>query len=188
MVDILYRAQIAHTEKTIERLYKTQYLAYEKLRFLLRILLGIAVAVAAILLHIPTWSKVLLLLLGTWLFASGDFPASVRADKALSERKASLPRMEYLFGADRVQLKGEGSMFIPYGKFTRLVEDTDYLYLFESRDSVCMLERSSVKPAPDTALMGFLAEKTGLQWRKEKAFLSLNVYDIRQIIRDARGK
>ena len=185
---ILYRAQITHTEKTIERLYKTQYYAYDKLRVLLRIALGLALAVAAILLSIPTWAKVLLLLLGTWLFASGDFPAAVRADRALSERKAELPHMQYAFGADCVRLEGEGSMDIPYKNFTRLTEDTDYLYLFVTRDSVCMLERASISPPPDTELMQFLAEKTGLAWRREKGFLSMNFYDILQIIRDARGK
>lgn len=46
---ILYRAQIKHTEKTVEQLYKTQYYAYEKLRVLLRIALGLALAIAAIL-------------------------------------------------------------------------------------------------------------------------------------------
>ena len=144
--------------------------------------------VAAILTGIPTWAKVLMLLLGTWLLASGDFPASVRADRALSERKAALPGMDYAFYADRLHLEGEGSMDIPYGKLTRLVEDAAYLYLFVSRDSVCMLERGSVSPPPDTELMQFLGEKTGLPWRKEKAFLSMNIYDFLQMIRDLRGK
>lgn len=185
---ILYRAQIKHTEKTVEQLYKTQYYAYEKLRVLLRIALGLALAITAILLSIPTLAKVLLLLLGTWFFASGDFPAAVRADRALSERKAELPRMKYAFSADSVHLEGEGDMDIPYKNFTRLVEDTDYLYLFVTRDSVCMLERTSIGTPPDTELMQFLVEKTGLAWRREKGFLSMNFYDIMQMFRDAHGK
>ena len=79
-------------------------------------------------------------------------------------------------------------MDIPYGKFTRLVEDRQYLYLFVSRNSVCMLERDSVRPDDIMAFAKFLEEKTGLGWRAEKSFLSMSLYDLRQTLRDMRGK
>ena len=188
MAEGLYRARIAHTEKTIQQLYKTQYYAYGKRRILLRLALGFALVVAALLAAVPTWARALLLLLGCWLLASRDFPASVRADRALSERKAALPIMKYVFDADKVHLQGEGSMDIPYGKFTRLAEDNEYFYLFVSRDSVCMLERASLQPKQEEAFETFIGEKTGLAWRREKAFLSLNLYDLRQLLRDLREK
>ena len=184
--EILYRAKIKHTEKTIQQLYRTQYYSYDKLRILLRLALGFALVAAALVASIPTWGRAILLLFGTWFFASRDFPASVRADKALSERKAKLPGMDYAFGPDAVTVSGEGSMDIPYNKFTRLVEDKDYLYLFVTRDSVCMLERESLRPNNVLAFGKFMEEKTGLSWRREKAFLSLNIYELRQIFLDAR--
>ena len=119
---------------------------------------------------------------------SRDFPAAVRADKALSERKAKLPDMSYGFGPDKVHLSGEGSMDLPYKKFTRIVEDARYLYLFVSRNSVCMMEKDSVKPADLMAFAKLLEEKTGLRWRAEKSFLSMSIYDIRRAFRDMRGK
>ena len=33
-----------------------------------------------------------------------------------------------------------------------------------------------------------LEEKTGLKWRAEKPFLSMSIYDLRQALRDMRGK
>lgn len=183
-----YRARIQHTEKTVERLYKTQYYVYEKPRMLLRMLIGFGLVVAAALMSLPTWVKALLLLIGAWLLVSRDFPAAVRADRALSERKATLPGMEYTFGPDKVHLKGEGSMDIPYKKFTHLIEDNEYLYLFVSRNSVCMMERASLKPPQIMDFARFMEEKTGLKWRREKSFLSMSIYDMRQALRDMRGK
>lgn len=188
MADYLYRAKITHTEKTVEQLYKMQYYVYEKPRMILRAVIGFGLVVAAVAAAIPTWGKALLLLLGAWLLVSRDFPAAVRADRALSERRAKLPDMSYGFGNDKVHLTGEGSMDLPYKKLTRLVEDRQYLYLFVNRNSVCMMEKASVKPDDIMAFAKFMEEKTGLTWRAEKSFLSMSIYDLRQAFKDMRGK
>jgi hypothetical protein len=180
MAEYLYRAKITHTEKTVEQLYKMQYYVYEKPRMILRALIGFGLVVAAVAAAIPTWGKALLLLVGAWLLVSRDFPAAVRADRALSERRAKLPNMEYAFGEKAVHLSGEGSMDIPYQKFTRLVEDRQYLYLFVSRSSVCMMPKDSLRPDDLMAFAKFMEEKTGLKWRAEKSFLSMSIYDLRQ--------
>ncbi len=188
MAELVYRAKIKHTEKTVQQLYKMQYYVYGKPRMLLRVLIGFGLVVIAVMATLPTWVKALLLLFGAWLLVSRDFPAAVQADRALSERKAALPGMEYSFGADKVHLKGEGSMDIPYGKFTRLAEDDAYFYLFVSRSSVCMLERASVTPPPAEDFRKFIEQKTGLTWRREKSFLSMSIYDIRQMLRDMKSQ
>ena len=188
MAEICYRAKITHTEKTVEQLYKMQYYVYEKPRMLLRMLIGFGLVLTAVVTGIPNWGKALLLLAGAWLLVSKDFPAAVRADRALSERKARLPNMNYSFGPETVHLSGEGSMDIPYGKFTRLVEDKQYLYLFVNRNSVCMMEKDSVKPADIMAFARFMEDKTNLKWRAEKPFLSMSIYDLRQALRDMQLK
>ena len=99
---------------------------------------------------------------------SRDFPAAVRADRALSERKAKLLNMNYAFGPDKLHLR-EGSMDIPYKKFTKLVEYRQYLYLFESRNSVCMMDKESIKPADIMGFAAFLEKKNWLKWQAEKS-------------------
>ena len=183
-----YRAKIDHTEKTILRLYKTQFYCYSKLYLLIRALIGFVLILIAAAVTMPTWLRAVLLLLGAWLVVSVDFPSQVRADRALQERKAALPSMRYEFFDDRLKLSGEGSMDIPYKKLTRLVRDEAYLYLFLSRDSVCMLDCATLKPEGTEDFMQFIAEKTGLNWQQRKSFLALNFYDIRQSLRDMRRK
>lgn len=179
-----YSGKIEHTEKTIQLLYKTQYYAYEKPRMLIRLAIGVTMVIVSLTVAMPMWARGILMLIGAWLMASRDFPSMMRADRVLEARKGSLPRMQYEFHADRVSVSGEGSMSIRYDKFTRLAEDSDYLYLFLARDSVCMVERASLSPQPVEDFMQFIEKKTGLKWRREKSILAMNLWDLRQLIRD----
>ena len=186
--DCRWRASITHTEKTILRLYRTQYYAYSKGKLLVRAAIGMALILAGVLAAAPTWLRAVLMLIGTWFVVSGDFPAQLRADRALQERKAALPAMRYEFYEDHLFLSGEGSMNLPYKRLSRLAMDRDFLYLFETRDSVCMLERASLRPADDTAFMKFIEEKTGLFWRRESSLLSIGLADLILMFRDRNHK
>ncbi len=184
----LYRGKIEHTAKSVERLYTTAYNCYSKGRMLTRLGIGVVLVIVSLTVSMPMSARAVLMLVGAWLMASRDFPGQIQADRAVEARHGSLPGMDYEFYPDRVRLSGEGSMNIPYKKFTRLVEDEEYLYLFLDKDSVCMLPRSSVEPQPAEDFMKFVEGKTGLSWRREKSLLSLNLWDLRQLWRDIRGK
>lgn len=188
MANSKFKAKIEHNERTIEELFRTEYYTYEKSKILIRLAIGVAAAVIGIVVTMPIWCRGLLLLVAGWLIAAKDFPAQVRADKSVQDRNGQLPKMSYEFYEGYVTVSGEGSMDIKYKKFKRLVKDASYLYMFISKDSVCMLERESVKPKSDEELMTFVAEKTGLEWKSEKSFLLLNIYDLRDIFRDRHAK
>ena len=188
MSEIRYRAKIDHTAKTIDTLYKMQRYTYDKPRILLRLGIGLVMAAAALAAELPMWARALLLLVGAWLLASKDFPAQARADRVLQERKASLPRMQYEFFEDHLKVSGEGSMNIGYQKLTRLAEDAGYFYLFLSRDSVCMMEKESLKPQKQDDFRLFLEERSGQAWRREKPFLSMNLPDLLQMWRDRKNR
>lgn len=185
---VCFRGKIRHTEKTVEQLYKTEYRVYEKARILVRLLLGLVLVLAAAFVELPTWARVLMLAFGAWLLASGDFPAQIRADRALENRTAELPDMDYVFYNDRLEVSGEGSMTIRYKQITRLVQDDAYLYLILARDSICMLERERITPKGDGEFMQFLEQKTHLTWRRERGFLSMTLWDLRQMLRERKEK
>lgn len=181
-----YTASIDHSEKTIERLYRTQRRTYDRGRIFLRLVLGFGMVLAAALVALPTWLKAILLLVGAWLMASGDFPAQIRADRAVQDRGGSLPKMRYEFYEDHLKLTGEGSMNIGYRKLNRLLEDKEFFYLFLERDSVCMIDRESLKPAKQEDFRLFLENATGLNWRQEKSFLSIDLADLIKMRRDKK--
>lgn len=188
MADCRYRARIDHTEKTILTLFRVEYRVYEQKKMLLRFLAGLAIVFAGVFAPLPTWARAILMLIGAWLVASLDFPSQLRADRTLEARKGLLPRMRYEFYDDELRLSGEGAMSIPYGKLDRLVEDREHLYLFLSRDSVCMLSRDTLQPKEPEAFKTFLAEKTGLVWRRERGLLSLDLADLILMYRDRNKK
>ena len=188
MAECRYRAKIDHTEKTILTLFRVEYHVYEQKKMLLRFLIGLAIVFIGVFAPLPKWARAVLMLIGAWLIASLDFPSQLRADRTLETRKGVLPRMNYTFYEDEFRISGEGAMSIPYQKLNFLIESRDYLYLFLSRDSVCMLERASLQPNDSDAFKAFLTEKTSLVWRQEKGLLSINLTDIILMFRARKQK
>lgn len=186
MASYQFQGKIEHTEKTIISLYRAQYHAYEKPQMIVWMAVGFVMIAIAVFTSLPTWAKALLLLIGAWLIVSMDFPAQVRADRAVSARHGSLPKMQYEFHKDQMKISGEGSMSIPYKKIERLAEDKFYLYIFTGKDSICMIDKSSVSPKTDAELKEFLTTKTKLYWSNEKSFLALNLADIIMIFRNRK--
>ena len=173
----LFAAKIEHTRKTLTRLFRVQYYTFEKTRIAVRFCAGIVLIFGAVAVPLPVWARVLLLLPGTWLAVSTDFPAQVQADKVVSARKGSLPVMSYEFFDDHVKISGEGAMNLSYKKFARLIHDDAYCYLLISRESICMME----KPENSEEFMKFIQTRTGLTWQKEKSFLAMNLQDLKDI-------
>ena len=165
MSEYIYKAEINHTEKTIQELYKTQYFAYEKIRILIRFLIGLAFIIMAVCLSLPIWGRGAMLLLGTWMTVSINFPAKVRADRVIQSRKGNLPGFIYEFFNEQIKLSSNynKSMYIPYSNLTKLLNDKKYLYLFISKDFVCMIDKSTLENTEN--FMNFIKNKTGLSWQ-----------------------
>ena len=183
MTDCKYKAAIAHNEKTVLELYKTQYYAYDKVRLVARFMLGFVFIIVAVAVSIPIWLKGILLLLGAWLVSTPDFPSQVIAEKNLDARKSALPVMNYEFYDDYLTLSGEGNVKIPYNKITLLIKAENYLYLFISKNSACMIDKSTLINQDATGFMNFIESKTKLQWATQKSFISMNIHDLRRTIK-----
>lgn len=178
-----YSAGIKHNAQTIELLYRTQYYAYDKLRIITRFIMGFVLIASALFISLPLWARGILLLIGTWLVSSTDFPAQVRADRVIQSRHNNFPEMHYDFHEGYFTVSGEGSMNISYEKISRLIYDASYMYIFMSRDSVCMID---IKTLNDTeGFMKFIESVTGHEWHKEKSLLAMNIEDIKRIMKRA---
>ena len=168
----VYKAEIKYTEKIIQDLYKTQYYTYEKIRIAIRFLFGFALIVMAVSFSLPIWGRGAMLFLGTWLAVSTDFPAQVRADKVIQLRKGNFPGFVYEFFDEKIKLTSDSdsnkSMDIPYGNLKIIVYDEKYFYLFISKDSVCMIDKSTLED--QEKFMSFIENKTGLAWKESKFF------------------
>lgn len=171
-----FRASIAHTDKTVRELYKTQYFCFDKTRIVARFIAGFIAILAAVIFEISLAFKGILLLIGAWFVSTPDFPSQVRAEKNLAARKNSLPVLTYEFFDDFVKLSGEGTCEIDYRKIKILLQDTNYFYLFLSKNSACMIDKSTLEKLDD--FMIFIEKKTNCKWHTQKSFFSMNFQDL----------
>jgi len=183
-----FKGEIVHTEKTLRQLFRTEYETYERKKIFVWMGVGALMIVLAILVEMSMPLRVILLLIACWLLVSSDFPAEMRADKVVDTRRGSLPSMSYEFYDKDMKLESEGSMRMKYDKFQRLIEDSDYLYLFEAKNSVCMLDKDSIQGGSVDQFKEFMEKRTGLEWRRCKSILSLSLTDIIQSARDRRAR
>lgn len=176
MSKLIYKASINHTEKTVRELYKTQYFCFDKTRLISRYIAGFILILISVTLQFSLILKGIFLLVGAWLVSTPDFPSQVRADKNLDARKNPLPVMSYEFYDDKIKLSGEGACDITYDKIKILIQDTKYFYLFISKNSACMIDKSTLENLD--GFMNFIEEKTKTKWRVQKSFFSMNFQDL----------
>ena len=72
-------------------------------------------------------------------------------------------------------------MNITYDKVSRLIYDSGYMYIFMSRDSVCMIDINTLDDM--NAFMKFIEGATNKEWHKEKSLLAFNIEDIKQMLK-----
>ena len=176
MNEYKFKASITHTDKTVRELYKTQYFCFDKTRIISRFIAGFILILIPITLEFSLVLKGIFLLIGAWLVSTPDFPSQIRAEKNLDARKNPLPVMNYEFYDDKLKLSGEGTCDINYDKIKILINDTKYFYLFISKNSACMIDKTTLENLDD--FMKFMEEKTKTKWRVQKSFFSMNFQDL----------
>ena len=183
MTEYIYKAKIEHNKKTIESLFRTQYYAYEKTRILIRFIVGIALIIISVGVTLPIWLRGVLLLIGTWIVSSPDFPAQVKTDKVIQARKGNFPNITYEFYGDRIKLYDNNSYNknILYKELTRIIHDKKYFYLFLDKNSACMIDKESLLNQDSEKFMQFIENKTGITWHVQKSIFSINIKDILNI-------
>lgn len=184
----LYEARIEHTEDTLTQLYKTANMTYNTMGILGRMILGLALIVAAFALKMPQPLQIFLLLIGCLMLVCGDIGSIYRAADVVDKRHGKLPVMRYTFYEKDIQLTGEGKMRLKYDTIDRLIKDRDYLYLFQNRNSVCMVDKNTISPGETEAFMEFISEKTGQKWKGNQSLLSLNLTDLVRAAKDRKKK
>ena len=176
MNEYKFKASITHTDKTVRELYKTQYFCFDKTRIISRFIAGFILILIPITLEFSLVLKGIFLLIGAWLVSTPDFPSQIRAEKNLDARKSPLPVMNYEFYDDKLKLSGEGTCDINYDKIKILINDAKYFYLFISKNSACMIDKTTLENLDD--FMKFMEEKTKTKWRVQKSFFSMNFQDL----------
>ena len=181
-----FEGQIEHTEESIRSLFKTTRNIYDTRRSALRMILGAALVTIGLVANVSLAMQGILIMFGSWLLVSKDFPAKVAAEEALEVRKKkkqALPKMTTTFYDSSISLSGEGKMRVKYNQFSRLTEDNSYFYLFLAKDSACMIDKQSLQPNTLQEFKEYLTEKTGLDWIEIKPWFHMNIFEIIKVLK-----
>lgn len=189
---IYCEAKIKHNKETIQTLFKVASHVYEKKRILLRLLLGAVMVIAGLVVRVSIIAQAFLFMIGAWLLVSKDFKATEQAEETIRVRGGSLPDISYIFTENAIEVRDKNAKNnkigrrIKYQQLKRIVEDAGYLYLFEDRDSVCMVDKKSIKEMKIEDLITHIEKRSGLSWEQDKSFFSMNLKEFLQMIKNAK--
>lgn len=167
-------ASMQHTQETIRLLSKMQYNIFCFGKKAVQILCGLILILIG-LFGQGVVSTVLALFAGCWLCMNTDVPAKMRAGKVIESMKGHFPFTQYDFDKKFFTLSaGDSKERIPYSSLIRLVEDNRYLYLYISKLSAYMVDKSTAKPDIDM-LMHRVSDGSGLKWTRPASLFSFGL-------------
>jgi len=175
---VSFTAKMQHSEKTILRLVETQQKTFQFPRRIAYSLLACLLIIYGIYADKSMLTPYLALFAGCVMVTGLGAGARRQAAKVIRQMNGSFPRSDYSFDGSGFRYYDKGEP-IPYGKLIRLVEDREYLYLYISRQSAYMVDKSTVKGGPDE-LKTFLSERTGLSWERPVSLFNLSIKTLLQ--------
>ena len=160
----VYQASIRYDENTIARMDRAindSFFFSRKICFL-----GICIALIAggALMGVTTTMGIIALLTGR------------NARQVLRAMRGRTLKMEYTFSGKKFTCaiaSGDTSSY-EYDSIIRLVEEKDYLYLFQKPTQACMVDIASLCPNQLAEFKESMTKKTGLQWTKPLSILSFS--------------
>ena len=158
-------ASMQHNADTIERLSIMQYRNFSQMQQIIQLV----IAALLILIGIRCWNEfillpILCLFIGCWMFTAINIPPKYRARKICRLMNGDFPYTQYKFMKNQFILQGsKGQESVPYQKLIRLVEDKEYLYLYISRQSAYMIDKSTISTSAKL-LKKVIADGSMLRW------------------------
>lgn len=170
-------ASMHHTRETITRLSRTQYNTFSFGSKLLQLLCGL------ILIFIglqggTALTSVLCLFAGCWLCVNTDVRAKLRASRICESLHGQYPATQYTFKEKEFLLDSDTKNSLAYSRLIRLIEDNQYLYLYISKTSAYMIDKSTVRPNVDV-LKELLVRSTGLRWCRPTSLFNFSLRTLR---------
>ncbi len=182
----MYSASMVYDEATIQRVFKAEYYTYERLKLIIRALIGAALILLAVFGHLSTVWMVVCLAVGCWLLVAMDFPSKVKAQGVIEARKGAVSKVDLRFYDKDVQIV-EAKQNLLYAELDRLVEETDYIYLFWNRQEAVAFRKDSLRGGKVIDFKDFIAEKSGKKWQG-MSLIFMNFKELMQAIKDRRNR
>ncbi len=172
-----------YSKETLFQLFKTTNEIYGMKKILIKLIIGFALALGGLFLNLPMILQGILLMSGAWLMVSKDFPARMKAEDVLEKSGSGLPVLSTRFYDKQLELSAGKKMKLSYRDVEHLSEGQGLLMLFYSKDSAIVIAKESITGGTLEDLKEFLEEKTGIDFRTSRSFLSMSLKDLLGLIR-----
>lgn len=166
-----YCAVMVFDDDAIRRMFRMEYDTYKPMRRLTWLCIAAVLILLAVFTKIPDVVKVLCLFAGCWLITCRDFASRVQAEGVLEKRGGISSNVSLRF-AD-LEIYGDSKLIFSYQEVDKLVEDTDYYYIFKDRQSAVMVPKLGLRPNRLDDFRSFMEKKTNKKWRKNGGRLRL---------------
>ena len=161
----LYTAKMIYTKKNVKAISQLKYNEYNLVARILQIAVGIVLIPIAFFAVKSQIARYVVAGVGLFLVLTNN--ATPKANAFNFEKvNGGYPSIMYLFRDDSVSSTADKNLF-SYNQLTRLVEDDEYLYLFENQLTAFVVDKSTVSGSGGIeGLKSFLEEKTNLKFKR----------------------
>ena len=174
-----YTGAIVQSPETVKRYCTLQYNVFQTRKKIAVLALSVALAVSGII--IAGNNKLLglgLAFVGCLIFSNSNAAAEYTANRIIELFKGNYPTLHYSFSYSFLMLE-DSNKTVEYNSLIRLVEDDEYLYLFENPQYAVMVKKSLISGENGAeGLKKLLSEKTGLLWTRPLSVLNFKLSNL----------
>ena len=172
-----YRAKMQHNRTTIHKLIQTQYDTFQFGKKLGHIAIAVGLILYGLYADQTMFTPMFALFVGCVMLANINAYPKANANRVLKMMGEDYPKSDYVFEKDSFRFNEEAEP-VPYSKIIRLVEDREYLYLYVSKQSAYMVDKSTVSGGNVNDLKTFLAIETLQKWSRPANIFNFRVGDL----------
>ena len=159
-------AKMAHSKESVELMCITQYNTFEFGKKIALLVISAALIVFGVVAQVSTSISLVCIMIGCFMLTGRNTVAKSRADAVIKQLGGQLP----VFNPDTEP--------VSYTSFSRLAEDSDYLYMFLQNHAAFMVQKNTVSGGSVNDLKELIARKTNLTWKQPVTFLNFSLKNL----------
>ncbi len=164
------KGTMTHTPQTIQQLSKMQYDTFQMGRKIAQFVCGLILLYIGFMMKSSLVVASICLLFGCLLITGTNMPARHRADRIIKAMNGNFPSTDYIFRKEGFEICTENPELVPYSELIHLGEDENYLYLYISKLSAYMIDKSTITDLGRAKKI--IADGSGQKWQGPKSILS----------------
>ena len=175
-----YKASIVYEPTTLRRLNKAITSTFHSKLKAIYLAICLGLMFIGVQVGLATSKGVALVCIAVFILPSIRLLDRNKAEQMIQRLNGKTVRLDYSFEDDRFVCEGEGERNeFRYDSIIRLVEESDYLYMFPNSAQGYMIAVSTIQGVGVEKFKQFISKKTGLEWTKPVSLFIVNLRQLR---------